>query len=389
MSYGYNDVLVLPQDLQDFAWSAPMRDLAAKVGLSDVGLKKLLKGHGVATPPQGYWNKVLAGKPVPRCPRVPARGPGERGRLWVDSRFATVLEVAEPLPSAGPFVSARVPEDLGELYRGELRAIGRVTVPRTLERVHPGLAAILKKEQQRREKAAASRWHWDEPKFDGAVDQRRLRLFNALFVALGRRGQAASACEREGRVEATAVIGDTRVDVDIMVAGTHRTVRMYGRDVPARDLPSSTPLALVIGGNRDRPGETYWRDDDAGKLEAKLADVTARLVVAGEERFRRGLKEAEEREEQWRRYREQQRREEIERRNAERLAHLRTSGELLRSAEDLRALVARVRAAVLAGSVDVGEDRLAEWERWASAEADRLDPLLSGQVKTHLAPDDD
>jgi hypothetical protein len=109
-------------------------------------------------------------------------------------------------------------------------------------------------------------------------------------------------------------------------------------------------------------------------------------VVAGEECFRRGLKEVEEREEQWRRYREQQRREAIERRNAERLAHLRASGELLRSAEDLRALVARVRAAVVAGSVDIGKDRLAEWERWASAEADRLDPLLSGQVMSHLAP---
>ena len=386
LTYGYNDILVIPQDLQDFAWSAPMRALAAKVGLSDVGLKKLLKARGVVTPPQGYWNKVLAGKSVPRCPRVPARGPGEHGRLRIDSRFATVLELAEPLPSHGPFASARVPEDLEELYDLELKAIGRVAVPRMLDRPHPGLAPILKKEQQRREKAAESRWHWDEPKFDGALDQRRLRLFNAVFMALGRRGHAGSACERDGTIEAAALIGDTRVGIDVMIAGTHRTVRMYGRDVPAKDLPSSTPLALVIGGDRNRAGETYWRDDAAGKLEVKLAEITARLVVAGEERFRRGLKAAEEREEQWRRYKEQQRREEIERRNAERLAHLRTSGELLRSAEELRALVARVRAAVVAGSVDVGEDRLAEWERWASAEADRLDPLLSGQVMSHLAP---
>ncbi len=46
--YGYNDLPVLPQDLQDFAWLAPMRDLAPKVGLSDVGLKKdppLMRHH--------------------------------------------------------------------------------------------------------------------------------------------------------------------------------------------------------------------------------------------------------------------------------------------------------------------------------------------------------
>ena len=45
--YGWNDLLVLPDDLREFAWSAPMRDLAARIGLSDVGLKKLLTACGV------------------------------------------------------------------------------------------------------------------------------------------------------------------------------------------------------------------------------------------------------------------------------------------------------------------------------------------------------
>jgi hypothetical protein len=58
----------------------------------------------------------------------------------------------------------------------------------------------------------------------------------------------------------------------------------------------------------------------------------------------------------------------------------------LRQAEDLRALIARVRGAVLAGSANIDQARLEEWERWASAEADRLDPILSGQIMTHLAP---
>lgn len=386
MRYGFHDILVLPQDLQDFAWSAPMRDLAKKVGLSDVGLKKLLKAQGVSTPPQGYWNRVHAGKPVPRRPEMPERGPGERGRLCVDARFADVIPAAEPLSSSGPFVSARVPEDLEELYRRELRAIGRVAVPRKLGGVHPGLAPILRKEQQRREKADESRWHWDEPKFDSVVDQRRLRLFNALFMALGRRGHHASACDRDGRIDATAVIGDTRVDINIMIAGTDRTVRMYCRDLPAKDLLASTPLALVIGGDRDRAGENRWRDDAAGKLEAKLAEITARLVVAGEAAFRRGLREAEEREEQYRRWEEQRRREQIEARNRERLKQLRESGELLRQAQDLRALIAGVGDAVIAGSVELSQERLGEWEQWAAAEADRLDPILSGQIMTHLAP---
>ena len=388
MRYGYssNDILVLPQDLQDFAWSAPMRDLAAEIGLSDVGLKKLLKSHGVITPPQGYWNKVHAGKPVPKSPKLPARRPGETGRMHVDHRFANILTAVEPMPSSGPFASAAVPEDLEELYGQELKAIGRVTVPRKLERFHHGLAQIFKQEERRRAKFAASKWSWDAPKFDGRLDQRRFRILNAIFMALSRRGHGGRASERDGRIDATAIVGDMGIDLDIAIAGKHRTVREYGRDVPARDLPASTPLMLVVGGQRDRAGETSWKDDASGKLEAKLVEIAARIIVMGEAKFRRGLKEAEERAEEQRRRQEQCRLEAIAARNAERLKHLRTSGELLRQAEDLRALIARVRSAVLAGSAEIDKSRLEEWERWASTEADRLDPILSGQIMTHLAP---
>jgi hypothetical protein len=384
--YGYSDIVVLPQDLQDFAWSAPMRDLAAKVGLSDVGLKKLLKSHGVITPPQGHWNRVHAGKPVPKCPKLPPRRPGETGRIHVDHRFANVLTPVERMPSSGPFASAAVPEGLDELYQQELKAIGRVTVPRKVERFHHGLAQIFKQEERRRAKFAASNWSWDAPKFESALDQRRLRILNAIFMALSRRGHGGRASERDGRIDATAIVGDTGVDIDIAIAGKHRTIREYGRDVSAHDLPASTPLTLVIDGQRDRPGETSWQDDASGKVETKIAEIVARIIVAGEARFRRGLKEAEERAEEYRRWQEQRRREEIARRNAERLKHLRTSGDLLRQAEDLRALIARVREAAVGGSAGVDQARLEEWERWASAEADRLDPLLSGQIMSHLAP---
>lgn len=58
-----------------------MRDLAARIGISDVGLKKLLRSHGIAAPPQGHWNRVHAGKAVMSPPKPPQRGPGESGRV--------------------------------------------------------------------------------------------------------------------------------------------------------------------------------------------------------------------------------------------------------------------------------------------------------------------
>lgn len=384
--YRYNDMLVLPQDLQDFAWSAPMRDLAATVGLSDVGLKKILKSHGIVAPPQGYWNKVLAGKPVPRCPTAAARGPGERGRVGLDHRFAGILPAADPLPSSGPFASAAVPEDIGELQARELRAIGKVTVPRTLERGHHELSRLLGQEARRWEKFAASNWSWDKPRFDSPVDQRRLRILNALFSALARRGHSVTLYECDGAIDAAAIVGDTRVRLEVDLAGQCRERPGTNRVPTSADLPAKTPLALIVDrGGDGRPGTT-WQDDAAGTLESKLAEVAAGVVVAGEAAFRRGLKWAEEQAEKSRAWKQRQRRERAEARDRERLKQLRTSGDLLRQAEDLRALLARVRGAVKDGALAVDPADLGAWEAWASAEADRLDPVLSGQVMAHLLP---
>ena len=69
----------------------------------------------------------------------------------------------------------------------------------------------------------------------------------------------------------------------------------------------------------------------------------------------------------------------------QRLEDLRASGELLRRAGEIRALVAQVRAAVARGEgLAVTGEQLARWERWALAEAHRLDPVMSEQVLTHL-----
>jgi hypothetical protein len=383
-TYSWNDILVLPDDLREFAWSAPLRDLAQKVGLSDVGLKKLLVSHGVPTPPQGYWNKVLAGKPVPKCPKAPPRGPGEIGRASVDARFATILRAAAPLPSSGPFASTLVPDDLDELYEQELKAIGRVGVPKTLDRVHRALTQILKQEERRRAKVADSNWHWDVPKFENALDKRRLRILNAVFLALAKRDHDGDAYESDGEIHATAIVGDTRMGLAVTVAGTHRKVRLHGRMVPSPDLPAKTPLAFRVDQDFDGKVAKSWEDDAIGTLETKIATIAAGIIVAGEAKFRRGLREAEERAEQQRVLEEKRRQEELAAKNRERLQGLHRSGELLRQAEDLRALVARFRQATVDGSAEIDPASIDAWEQWALAEADKLDPVKSGQIMDHL-----
>jgi len=236
-----------------------------------------------------------------------------------------------------------VPEDLDELYGRELKAIGRAAVPRSLERAHSALQPILRQEQRRAEKFVASGRSWNAPKFDSPFHRRRLKILNAVFLTLSRRGHSADAYESDGDIRATATIEHTRLGIVVGPAARQR--RTGARISAALDWPAETPLAFSVDASFDGKLTRSWQDDPNGRIETKIAEIVARIIVAGEARFRRGLREAEEHAEECRRWQERQRREEIERRNAERLKHLWTSGELLRQAEDLRSLISRVRDA--------------------------------------------
>lgn len=383
--YGnWNDILVLPEDLIAFAWSAPMRDLAGKLDISDVGLRKQLSNYGVPLPPQGYWNKVHAGKVLPSRPSVPPRRPGEVGRVKVDSRYAKVLPIAEAMPSAGPFASAVVPENLGELLTQELKAIGRVVVPKTIGVPHKGLAQLLKQEARRQEKFLRSNWDSDRPLFESPLSKRCLRILNGLFLVLSKRGHDGDAYKHREELHARAIVGHTYLGLELAIAGKHKKVRRNGYERPSPDLPMSTPLMLNLAPDFDGRTSKSWQDDADSRLEDKIPIIAAELIVAGEEKFRKSLKEAEERAERARHEKERQRRKQIQELNQQRLDNLKISGDLLRQAQDIRALVERVRMAITEGSAEIDEARLTAWEQWAHGEADRIDPIRSGQFLSHL-----
>ncbi|MDW6022165.1 hypothetical protein SAZ10_10360 [Mesorhizobium sp. BAC0120] len=243
---------------------------------------------------------------------------------------------------------------------------------------------LLKKEQRRREKVAERDWSWDQPKFDAPLGKRRLRILNAVFLALSKRGHDGDAHEQDGEIHARAIIGDSYLGLDIAIAGKYRTVREQGYLRPAPDLPASTPLVLRLDPGFDRKATVSWQDDDEGTLEARIAAIAAAIIVAGEKKFRQSLQEAEERAKREQIEQEKRRQERLAQLNQQRLENLRASGELLRQAQDIRALVERVRHAIEEGSVDVDASALAAWQQWALAEADRIDPVRSGQIMTHL-----
>ncbi len=58
-------------ELHALIWSKPLNKVAADLGLSDVGLKKLCTRHDIPTPPQGHWISIHHGKSRPTIPLPP------------------------------------------------------------------------------------------------------------------------------------------------------------------------------------------------------------------------------------------------------------------------------------------------------------------------------
>jgi len=62
------------KELHTIVWTAPMVEVAARFGVSDVGLAKICRRACIPTPPRGYWAKLDSGfhitpRPLPRPPR--------------------------------------------------------------------------------------------------------------------------------------------------------------------------------------------------------------------------------------------------------------------------------------------------------------------------------
>lgn len=378
--YGWANHRVALDDLIAFAWSAPMRDLATQAGLSDVGLKKLLKSHGVSGPPQGHWNRVRAGRRVSEPPDAPARGPGQRPYIHVNGRLAHLPEA--PLPSsAGPFASAKVPEDLEELRARELKAIGRAASAAKIAVTHPTIRSLLGRDEKERAKAAADRWYTAPILlYESPYEKRRLRILNAIFLTLHRREHRALSDQQDYHTEFSVVIGDTHLLVKLgeacQKAGAHDRY-----NVPRPNPKRSASLKLRLSA-----GNAAWQDDGSGALESKIAEISAGLIVKGERAYREHLRWLEEQAERERVEAERRRQERLRKANSDRIAALIESGRLLAEADHLRKLIAQVASAVENGRLDLSRDQLTEWYQWANQEADKLDPVISGQVRTHLLP---
>jgi hypothetical protein len=377
------------QELYELVWSEPMVQLAKKFGLSDVGLSKACRRLAIPVPERGYWAKHQAGKPTSRQP-LPPRGPGMHDEVEIGGEnswsYATAAEelVGQEIPPPPSFA-----EDITEVSGRVRKMVGNVAVPKTLTKPHPAIGRLLEEDERRREKRANSEvaWSWDRPLFDSALERHRLRILNAIFLAFARCGMNPSVRGREAR------------DLGVQVGHTHVSFAIEPVTKPARSgrtnsTKGKTPRERLRFQIKTWPWaedtRTSWEDNEEKTIEQHIDEIVVELIVAGEVQYRESVQrryqylverktELEEKERRRKEEEEVRERERQIKAQKERVERLLNEALALRQAADIRAYVEAVRATNALANDPLPQASIDEWTAWALTEADRIDPVHSGQ----------
>lgn len=376
------------QELYDLIWSQPAKTIAPQFEISDVALSKICEKHEVPQPPRGYWAKIAAGKPAPKFP-LPARGLGIPDAIdltrdrWGYRRVPDNLVELDlgPRPSFDEPASAVI-----ERVR---KLVGKVTVPRDLARAHHAIQKFLDNDAKRREAYLADRHRsfFNAPLFDSPFEQRRLRLVNAIALALAKLGCKPGFGRRKEIDGVHWKVGLQKLGMVIDEPDYQR----YGwRSRDDLVKPATTTLRVKINFTSEDV-QTVWIDKGGSRVEESITDIAVAAVACGEFAYRRDatsyydrfVEIKARRIEDEKKERAERERKERERLAAERQARidglLKDAGEH-RKANDIRTYVAAVRA----GAENISADQLERWASWALALADDLDPLYGFGLKEWL-----
>lgn len=353
-------------ELYESVWSKPMRETARDLGISDVGLAKLCRRHSIPTPERGHWAKLKHGKRVEQPP-LPALDPGDSEMVdlppLVEAGHSSVpkevlgIEVQPELTDPHPAVAKTAASLRGARLDGQ----GRVA-PRA-QRALPVTVA------------------------PASVD-RAMRVLDALMKALEARGHVLGRAAVNGVDRITATVSDETIAIEF-TEELDREVRELTRaeqaekaeypwrySVQYRHFPSGR-LFLRID-HADTLGlRKHWADGSRQRIERCLDAFVLQLERFAEaiKRQRLERQEAERRRHAW----EMERYEKLRQIGEEddRVRTLDRQAEQWHKSQELRRFIEAVRAAGNSGSTGVpqGSD-LQRWLEWATAHADRMDPLV-------------
>ena len=373
------------QELYDLVWAEPMKTVSARFGLTDVGLAQACRRADIPLPERGYWAKLRAGKKVHQRP-LPPRGLGMTDGVVVGAtsyygsharQDDDEIVASDPQP---PVFERDISEVEAEVRTG----VGRVTVPNSLSKAHHHIAKLLDADEQRRINAIGKPFVWDKPLFDTPFERRRLRIINAIFTAVQRYGMKPTLSGKEARTLGVQV-NDQFVSFSVDDSKADISAHPSYYEKPRK--PSGRMKVVILSWRSSDHMRMSWEDVDDNPVEKAITDIVVELITAGERQYREAMEYSYE----WTlqrkakiiedRRREKEEAERKERERQERLEKERVDGLLadaaaLRKAQDIRAYVEEIKTLVETESPD-----LQEWATWALAQADRIDPVVSGRYR--------
>lgn len=252
-------------ELYDLVWSEPMWDIAARLGLSDVGLAKACRNASIPVPPRGYWNKKKAGHRVTRFP-LPLREPGHSDKVTI-GRERYWHYPPEPVDENEPDPPVPTFDESIEAVRARVqKRTEAVRVRKDFSIAHSAIRKLLDKDEQLREKQR--QYSWYAPVFDTPLQRRRLRILNAILLALSRQGFGGHTTGEKAE-EISISIGHSHLGLELAV------VPDRGR-ASAKDAPASKRERLKLSLKPNQYGgtvKTLAEDEAERSIEDRLRDV--------------------------------------------------------------------------------------------------------------------
>lgn len=363
----YKIVTFTPRELFDKAWETPVLKLAHEIGISDVALSKACRKAGIALPPRGHWAKPVSKRPGK--PKPPADGQSISFRV-LDRSTLPIHSAASIKPKA---------------------ARSTIQVPHTLLAPHPLVSKWLKCVKA----AKAHEGHLvttgkqvlDAKISPGLIDRCAL-IFDALIkesAALGYSWKITSDEKTlvEVNGEHLAIKLRERLNKHAIPpppppSPRRRTARWEPNfsllRSPQFEWSSTGELSLQIDARTDYGKQKNWTDTKTGKIEEKLTSILDGFAAIAESVKALRLKN----EEAERVYKAEQavrleraKHEESHRRLRHKLVENTKHWE---QAQRLRAFI-QATCNANAGTSEHTQQQTALWAAWASAQANRLDPL--------------
>jgi len=264
------------EQLYELVWTQPLKVLSA---LRHIRCNLCAKSD-IPTPDRGYWAKKEAGRHVIKA-TLPLRRPGMSGDILVAGgrhywyRQWSKDELLGPLPEPPVF-----PEPLEAVQIRIAKIIGKVSVARDYRIWHPAVDRLLKADEMRLQKQAASsfRFSWDDPIFDTPFERRRLRVLNALFLAVAKMKGRPEIRGREGR-EISITFHQQQVAITLDRPKS-KSQRGQHADTDPDKLENRLRLAILASSGSEIE-RISWSDGDR-KLESNLTDIAVRVVLNAE-----------------------------------------------------------------------------------------------------------